>query len=174
MGKRNDEYGPGFYFTSSENDANKYKQGYDPSFHDPKMEKIKETKTPGIIKARVNLKNPLSIGPGGVGNSIRSFEINRQQATQMVKEAVKLQGQVLLEDWGEVAYDGRAMIIKRMIDVYANSSAFIALYDLFSSELEKGLRLLSKITGYDGVVVSFENGTVQTVAWFPEQIEIVK
>ena len=169
IGQGNDQYGPGFYFTSRRETASNYGQG-GPS--------------PGVMQAKVNLKKPIQISSGNIEQS-NAFDIfpslTANQTRGLLKLAVQLEGKQILDNFGDVATEGERVVFESMARAYIGKSSAFILYDLFNkSNFEKVLRFISKATGYDGIVVNHGNNIdpskkneLWVVAWFPEQIQVI-
>lgn len=157
LGKGNEAYGPGFYFSDNKDLAKNY-SGSDIGS--------------GVIKAKINLNNPISISGGANSISDQFPSLSYDQTRSILLRSLSLFGEERLSDWGDVEFEGKENIIRKIIESNANVSFMHLLYDFFQQDMEQGLRAISNETGYDGVIVNFENGTRFVIAWFPEQIEV--
>jgi len=181
LGEREDQYGPGFYFTTHYEYAN--------TFTEPKSRDKAPSfglGTPGVIQAKVTLKKPINLDP--MENAREQFPIiNKQIVRSLIMDAEKTFGDEIYSNWGDIKYYGKPKIIQEMVEAMVNGPSLTTLYDLFGNDISKGLRSFSRLTGYDGVLVKLNhgnrlvNGTIVNlpnggeivVAWFPEQIKIV-
>lgn len=167
----NDQYGPGFYFTTNEQTASRYgqkTQNY--------REERKETRdSPGVIKAQVMLKKPIR-SDGQIDSGVFDIfpKLNYYQTKQVIKLAIELQGPNVLENWGDLQSEDENILIDKATLSYNNRSSAFLMYDLFSNNnITKFLETLNKMTGYDGVVANM-SGEQWVVAWFPNQIKVVR
>lgn len=168
LGKGLEQYGPGFYFTTSHDTAHLYTR--QPLHKDD----LPQEKTPGIIKAKVTLNKPIKVEGFGEFHSDFYPSLNRTQTRAFIQHAVKLYGTEFLSNYGEISFEGIKKVIENAVDIYANNSSIGALNDLFQpSDYESALRLIKRFTGFDGVEVNFHEEK-WIVAWFPEQIQIIK
>lgn len=159
-GNGNDQYGPGFYFTNDKASAGGYASDA----------LAAGGKSPGIIHADLDVKNPIIIDGTSGDNALTHFpELTKSQTKQLVDDAIKLNPDSMY-DWGDVGYEGEAAIKKKMVDAYSGAP-ITAIYDLFGKDhIEDGLRTYSRLSGHDGVKITFKDGVEHTVAWFPEQV----
>lgn len=180
IGQGNEQYGPGFYFTNRLETAQGYTSG--PQWHNEEGGKVGGDKVPGIVEVQLNIRNPIKVNsqssartaPGGQINGFAAYPVlNRAQAKTMIEAAVRQFGAEVLEDYGDIEYEGIRKVIGDVISNYEGSSSLMMIYDFFKQDLISGLRLLSKLTGYDGLMVDFGTGEIHAVAWFPEQIQIL-
>jgi hypothetical protein len=171
MGQGNDQYGPGFYFTTSNATADNYtKQG-------------NEGISPGVIKAQINLKKPIKVDSSKTSSNI--FEIfpklNSSQVRRMINLAISLEGEGIIQDWGDVEIEGKDNVIRSMIKSYTGRSASIIMYDLLKNHIPQALKFITQETGYDGIIISHgsnidpaKSNEKWVVAWYPEQIRIIR
>lgn len=156
LGNGNESYGPGFYFTDNMEIAQTY---------------AGDSKTSGIIKAKVNLTNPVIID----GSTMSIFEqmpsIDVSQIRRIVEESIQTFGDEALYDWGDPEFEGTESIMQQIVQSYKNSPFTTLVYDFFSQNLKAGLEAVHREIGHDGVIVNFADGTRFFVAWFPHQIE---
>jgi hypothetical protein len=150
-----EQHGPGFYFTTSLKTASRYAQGME------------------VIKAQVILDKPIQTDSGSESNAFHIFPaLTAYQAKQMINLAIKVSGVQILDDWGDVEFEGKNAVVSRAVQNYIGIPAAYLMYDLFKDkDVQQALRYITKATGYDGVVVNF--GDEQwIVAWYSEQIVI--
>lgn len=170
-GRGNEQYGPGFYFTNNYETA----KGYTTRRISPEVSKLGGEDSPGVITAEITFQNPIMVNAHACPNDMTAYPIlTNNQAKQMLNEAIKQGGMAILENWGDIKFEGLNAIKNKAIDTYTGSSSIIALGDLFgSNNIKQGLRTLSKIIGYDGLVVQISENEYHVIAWFPEQIKIL-
>jgi hypothetical protein len=158
IGTGNDEYGPGFYFTNDEATANRY---------------VGEGDSPGVIRAKVNLSNPIEIDGVQSGSFFEKFPpMDTNQVRQALEYSLSAFGDDFLYNWGDVDFEGRENIIEKIVGEYAGKSLMSVIYDFFHQDTVEGMKYIREQLGYDGIVVSFNDGIQIIVAWFQEQIEI--
>ncbi len=178
-GQGADEYGPGFYFTTSQEIAHAYSlESVNDSYNRRGIVRPGDKGTPGIIKAKVNLNKPIKINASNSNHSLfKSWPIlNREQVKQMIELSLKLEGDSVLENWGDPASEKVVDIINKIVKNYINLPFSFLLYDFFKpNSFVEALRLITKMTGYDGVIIKSNNTkNFIVVAWYSEQIQIIK
>ena len=157
IGTGNDEYGPGFYFTNDEATAKRY---------------VGDGDSPGVIKAKINLSNPLHVNGVISGSFFDKFpKMNKKQVRHALEYSLAVFGDDFLYNWGDCDYEGRENIINTIINEYSGKSMMSVIYDFFPDTLT-GFKYIKDQLGYDGIVVSFNDGIKTIVAWFKEQIQI--
>ena len=154
IGKGNDQYGYGFYFTNKDSIAKQY-------FGE-------------IIKASVTLKNPIKVK--GEGNTREQFpNLTKRQAFMIMYRAPDIRNpDGPLSNWGDVRKQGFNKIIKDAAEYYIEAPYFSLLNDFYKDKPKEFLKAYNAVTGNDGVIVNFENGGKFIIAWFPEQIRLQK
>lgn len=158
IGSGNDEYGPGFYFTNDEGTANRY---------------VGEGSSPGVIRARVNLSNPIEIDGVQPGTFFEKFPpMDANQVRQALEYSLSAFGDDFLYNWGDVGYEGRENVIETVVREYAGKPMMSVIYDFFHQDTVEGFNYIRDNLGYDGIVVSFNDGVKIIVAWFQSQIQI--
>lgn len=167
LGKGNDQYGPGFYFTNQPKHALPYVNSSGSS--------------PGVIHADVRIKNPIRLNRNeepGAGRNADWPGLTKDEFHGMLQDAIDLHGkdEVLYSNWGDPAVDSDQKIIERMRNAYVGSLPDIAISDMFHNAGD-GLRSYASHSGYDGVVITGkdDNGNDYPeihAAWFPEQIRV--
>lgn len=166
LGKGDDSYGPGFYFTDSETLASSFAR----SSGNPAS---------GTIRAKVTINKPINIkgeSAGSGNNGIfgpQSPRLRKTQVRNLVSRAIKVMGKDFLSNWGDVGFEGERVVINNIVNSMTNSSVMTVMYDLFGNNPTEGLKAVRDIVGYDGVVVDFGDSKF-IVAWFSEQIQIQK
>lgn len=164
LGKGNDQYGPGFYFTDSETVASSYSGNLETSVN---------------IRAKVTLNKPIKIegkSAGSPDNGIfgpQSPRLLKKQVRNLVSRAIQVMGKEFLSNWGDVSFEGERVVINNVINSLSNASIMTVMSDLFGNNSMEGLKAIRDIAGYDGIVVDFGDYKF-IIAWFPEQIEIQK
>lgn len=173
MGQGHEQYGPGFYFTNSNETAIGYSQN------------STEAKSPGVIRAKVNLRKPIKVNARNVtkSNVFSIFpNLNYSQNKTMINLATKIKGEHILDDWGDIKLEGVEKVIDRAARSYTGRSAAFIMYDLFDkNNLPQALKFITQTTGYDGIIISHgeninpsKSNEKWVVAWYPEQIEIIR
>ena len=156
VGKGNDQYGAGFYFTTNRGGARRYGGR--------------------VVDACLDIKNPIKMTVDeDVNNLIQAdVTLTSEQAYEIVKRLPGIYdseesplGDYYDAYWEDGAQDWMIMdLAEQYRDVgYLDSD----LFRYYPNELHEALR---DVVGYDGVEVTFENtGDKFYVAWFPEQIK---
>jgi hypothetical protein len=162
-----DQHGPGFYFTNNPG----YAHGYTEPVHGP------AATLPGVISAHLHIKNPIVINQPEQTGVNDWPNLTRTQAHKIIHAATANMSDDDLSDWGDVAYEGRNRVLRNMVDNYTGISPATLIHDLprlggGSISTEDALRHYSKVSGHDGVRVNYPDGTVNHIAWFPEQVQI--
>jgi len=169
-GKGNDQIGSGFYFTTDRTEASGYTSAVTMSAG-PGAKKLGGESSPGVVPVFLSIKNPIVVK----GSNLNDTDINitQQQAEAIIKRAPNLTDEVEspLWNWEDISGGVTPGMIKRVAQHYTGSS-FIQLENDFFRGNESAFREAVRDTlGYDGVVLTFEDGKQHWVAWFPEQIK---
>lgn len=158
IGNGNEDYGPGFYFTNDLPTSERY---------------IKDGPSPGVIKAKVNLSSPIEVNGLDNNSFFEKFpKLDRDQVTDMLDLSLSTFGDDFLSNWGDVDFEGREVVVQKVINNYTNRSMMTAIYDFFQEDTKQAFDYIRRQFGYDGIVVSFNKGIKTIVSWFPEQINI--
>lgn len=151
VGKGNDQYGAGFYFSSSKSDARHYGNR--------------------VIDSYLRLEHPINIGDASnIYEYDKSF--TKKQAYEIIKrhpmmfdEAASPLGDFYEEYWEKGAED---WMIRDLAEKY-NTLGYLEgdLFRDYPNEFHEAVR---EVTGYDGIEVSVEGGKFY-VAWFDNQMK---
>lgn len=180
-GQGNDQYGSGFYFTTDVDTA----ESYTTHRINKNIEKLGGEDNPTIIKAYLNIKNPL-ITNGKIETNLSNIKIPNDKILDIIKDLPSLYDMPDTEDcinplgdyFDEFWYrDFSAKedfddLIERLVEEYYMDSSLLDLDILFkdySTELRKSI---NKYLGYDGIIIDF-GSSEHIVAWFPEQIKSI-
>lgn len=172
LGQGNDSWGNGFYFTTNQSTA----QGYATDIGTPEA---------NVKEFYINLQNPMVVD-GQENMSLNHVEFTSKQAANILKkhplsytqpddaEEMNWIGDYLPEFWDKESHSKEDF--DRMIDKVARENftdvSWPELEGVFGRENgSKFLHAVHEETGYDGVVVNFEDSQ-HYVAWFPEQMKL--
>jgi 8-oxo-dGTP pyrophosphatase MutT (NUDIX family) len=155
LGKGHDQEGPGFYFTSNADNASQYAQ--------EKPEIPGQAAGPNLMPVYLRIQNPVQPKP-----------LTRQQ----IRELLKAGDPDSLYNFGDVDWEGRNKVLEEAVQVYADSNydtrrmLFNIGNDFYAGEDGKFLDALTRVTGYDGVIVHYEQHT-HAIAFHANQIKSV-
>lgn len=163
LGKGNDQFGSGYYFTTSKAVASGYAS---PSGF--------------IINAIVNLNKPIVIDQSS-GKSTKDLTV--LQVRKLILNANNLDNYI--NDNYDVSYESRNSILKQIFEIYEPTGEIIRTLNTISSDIygndrggiENFNENVRKITGYDGIIVHHANSMFVgeqnfVIAWFLDQIDI--
>lgn len=174
IGKGNDSWGNGFYFTDQQEIA----QGY-----------ATETgsETANVKEFYLNLQNPITID-GKEEMSLVNHHFNQQVAENVIKQHPHIYNQQDDEDnpnplsdycpefWDKETHTKAEMdvMIKSVAKQYFDDPSWVDLESFFGRENGSAfLHAMHKETGHDGVIVDFGKDVGKHyVAWFPEQMKL--
>ncbi len=156
VGKGNDQYGAGYYFTSNKTGASHYGNR--------------------VIDSVLNIKNPIRItanGESGRNLIDAEIELTSKQAYEVVKRHPKMYdeedsplGDYFDSYWEDGAKD---WMVRNLAEQYREVGYLDSdLFRYYPNELHEALR---DVVGYDGVEVTFGNGDKFYVAWFDNQMK---
>ena len=167
----NDQYGSGFYFTTSEDIAKGYTERR-ASFNEE--EKPGGESSPAVINAYLSVRNPIAISDARKVQNLSDIEISSEQAYEIMKLAPLIMdreesplGNFYESYWEEGASDS---LIRSLSQEYEWNLMTLE-NDVFRGEASAFREAVNKVLGYDGVQINFPNGEKHFVAWFPEQIK---
>ncbi|MHD0645055.1 hypothetical protein ACYPKM_05470 [Pseudomonas aeruginosa] len=159
-----EEFGAGFYLTTSKKKAQK---------HADELRKL--NKAPGralyptLHTVTVNQNNPLM--------STHEHPLQVSQVMEILVCAP--QRAQLLSLFGDLAFDTESDLLERAAHVYAGQPGPLVqtlksiCMDCFPKDSPAFLRAVRRVLGYDGVL-DVRADEIRAVAWFPEQLQIVK
>lgn len=175
-GKGNDQYGSGFYFTSKEDTA----KGYAYQRKDEETEKLGGEESPGVLKVKLKLNKPLYAKGNNINDGVLRLSPAKVRKILDYSNALK---RGLDDEPSNPAGDhfdtfwetGKVTekMLRELAETYSGYAIENIEGDLFGGDCHAFRQALYDVTGYDGVVVDFENGERHAIAWFVEQIEIV-
>lgn len=149
VGKGNDQYGSGFYFTTDNKNANGYGRN--------------------VFKEYLNITNPFFVDGSKQGQAIKDISFSSEQVYEIIKKHPMLYDidESPLGDFYDIWSDG---IEDYMIDDL--SYQFDNLYDIeytlfrgYENDLHDAIK---QVTGNDGIQVNLSNEKFY-VSWFPNQ-----
>ena len=166
-GQGNDQYGSGFYFTTSREEADSYQTATLPG----KIDKIGGVENPNTVSAYLSIKNPIIIKSSDTPN-LRGVDVTSAQAKKIISKAPDIldKDSSPLVDW--IDNGGRPFTASHIASVSKNYSNLLAIEnDFFRGNATAFREAVRDATGWDGVEVEFDNGKKHYVSWFPEQIK---
>ena len=180
-GQGNDQYGSGFYFTTDIDTA----ESYTTHRINKNIEKLGGEDNPTIIKAYLNIKNPL-LTNGKIETNLSNIKIPNDKILDIIKDLPSLYDMPDTEDcinplgdyFDEFWYrDFSAKedfddLIERLVEKYYMDSSLLDLDILFKDYPIELRRSINKYLGYDGIIIDF-GSSEHIVAWFPEQIKSI-
>lgn len=174
LGRGNDAWGNGFYFTDQQSVA----QGYANESGSP---------TANVKEFYLNLTNPIYVD-GKEHMSLNEITFSRQVAANILKQHPNAYLQPsesdeemsFLADYAPEYWDKETHTkeeLNRMIDnvakEYFSDADWVSLESLYGREYGAAfLEAMRKETGHDGVIVDFGEDGKHYVAWFPEQMKL--
>lgn len=154
IGKDNDQYGSGFYFSNVPDTASHYATSHDSG-------------TPNVLPVHLKLENPI--------DHADTTPLKRQHIEQIIKSAPDLDDS--LTNYGDVDYEGFGKVLKRAVDSYKDVPKFHAMTalhgDFYNGHPSKFLQTFTNITGHDGVVYESKPGEYIVNVFHPHQIKSV-
>ena len=156
VGKGNDQYGAGFYFTTDKEGASHYGNR--------------------VVNAALDIKNPIRINASReAGRNLIDADITltSEQAYEIVKRHPDIYDaeESPLGDYYDSYWENGVQdwMIEDLAEQYSDVGYLDSdLFRNYPNELHEALR---DVTGYDGVEVTFENGEKFYVAWFDNQMK---
>ena len=186
-GQGNDQYGSGFYFTTSAELAKGYTTARIRGENGTWLEKLGGEDEPNVISAYINLENPIVID-GQENDNLSHICLTAEQSYEIVKRLPSMYHPIgsddiepnPLEDCFEVLWEVE-LETKEAFEPYIEqyASEFLSDADLrkldmlfakYPTEFRNAIR---DVLGYDGVIVNFKEKT-HVIAWFPEQIKDIR
>ena len=165
-----DSLGSGFYFTTDFQQAEEYAlRRIAPEFKKPGGED-----KPNVITAELVIRSPIS-------RSTSDKELTRMVVIKILEKSPCLKA--ALENFGDLENEG----FDKVLEIAANSYTakpggegellrvlFALANDFFPNHVQAFNQAIHNVLGYDGYVENFSNGITHYVAFFPEQIHIMK
>ena len=163
-----DQYGSGFYFTTSKSTADSYQTR---RLND--MEKPGGEDNPNVIPAYLNIRNPLVVDASSV-SSLYQVPVTPTMASRIIAKAPNIMDKEnsILGDFFEEYWEtgpNRSMI-SRLANEYEWTIGSLST-DIFNGNPTEFRQAVKDVLGYDGVQVNFQSGEKHFVAWFPNQIK---
>lgn len=160
------QFGSGFYFTDRKHSA----QGYCESLA-YKTDQLKIDLNPTTHTCVISdMENPLDSSMKGA--------LSLSEVICLIKRAPELDD--VLWNFGDYPNEGKNKVIIKAADLYTNlHDEILKTLNTLSNDFFKGHALafnhaVKEILGYDGVIVNHKNGEQFVIAFFPEQVEIIK
>lgn len=174
LGKGNDSWGNGFYFTDQKNSA----QGY--------ADEAKSN-TANVKEFYLNLTNPMYVD-GKKNMSLNNVFFSKEVAVKVLKqhpnaylqpseddEAMSFLADYAPEYWDKKEHSKAELdhMIETVADEYFSDTSWVELESLYGKEHGQAfLKAISEETGHDGIVVDFGKDGKHYVAWFPNQMKL--
>lgn len=159
----NDQLGSGFYFTTSDTEAN----GYTTATLAGREKKLGGTDKPSVVSAYLAIENPLDADATGA--------ITKSQISRLINKSPIVDDRLL--DFGDIDYEGRASVMATAIAAYESDddtrkleTLFKVANDFYPNRVQEFNAAVRDVLGYDGVVKDFGERT-HWVAFFPNQIK---
>lgn len=184
-GQGNDQYGSGFYFTTSAEVALSYTTAQLTGADGEPVEKLGGADNPHIIKAFLDIRNPIVVDAKEHAN-LRNFSISGLEAEEIILLHPDIYcqpddgdnpnpvGDYLEDFWENDCWTKEELeyLARKMARQYFSPTNMLHLDTLFRDYPTELRHAYHKVLGYDGVKICFDNQT-HYVAWFPEQIKLV-
>lgn len=152
VGKGNDAFGSGFYFTSNPEVANMYATSKDGH--------------PNVHRVFLKVENPI------YANENDETPLKREHIKKIITSAPDHKESLM--NFGDVDYEGYNKVLNRTVDQYADSPKLHAMYalnnDFYQDHTPHFLENMKSITGHDAVIFKDQNHTVVNV-FHPTQIK---
>jgi len=145
----NDQFGPGYYTTTSATGASGYASG----------------EGANVLPLFMSLQNPIDLDTAAFGSTV----VERlMRASPEFDDAI--------QNYGDIGFLGERKVVKGAVDafaIYDNAINQLSVIqgDFWPNDPEGFLRAAKEITGHDGVVVDNGGAGKFFVAWTPEQIK---
>jgi hypothetical protein len=145
----NDQFGPGYYTTTSATGASGYASG----------------EGANVLPLFMSLQNPIDLDTAAFGSTV----VERlMRASPEFDDAI--------QNYGDIGFLGERKVVKGAVDafaIYDNAINQLSVIqgDFWPNDPEGFLRATKEITGHDGVVVDNGGAGKFFVAWTPEQIK---
>ena len=167
-GQGNDQYGSGFYFTTSRETAEHYTGATLNG-----QPKLGGSDNPNVIPVFLNIRNPIVVNARETPN-LYNFDVSTAKAARIIEkmpnimdEEESILGDFIDEYWEAGPKKHMIQELARMYD-WTLGTLETDIFRDFPTEFREAV---NKVLGYDGVQVNFEDGTKHYVAWFPNQIK---
>lgn len=173
LGKGNDSWGNGFYFTDQKQTA----EGYAKESGSP---------TANVKEFYLNLENPIYVD-GKENMSLNNVLFTAEQAKQILKHHPNVYLQPDSEDemnilgdyapnyWDKTSHTKEEFdkMIDQVAEEYFSDASWVELENVFGKEHgAQYLQAIHNTTGNDGVVVDFGEDGKHYVAWFNNQMKL--
>lgn len=185
-GRGQDQYGSGFYFTTSKEEAEGYTTAQLPGQAGEKLDKPGGMDAPNIVTTYIRIENPIIVNGNENGNlshitlsGAQSYEILRRLPTlynSLEDETTSNPlGDHFEEMWEESfeSSEDYEPYIKRLAHEYYDDVDMRKLDILFADYPTEFRNALRDVLGYDGIIVNFEDRT-HVIVWFPEQVKDIQ
>ena len=171
-GKGNDQFGSGFYFSTSPSQASSFATNLNTN-------KAGEVQPAGMVKSYLALKSPLVVDGTKVSNiNDLPIDLSSDDVRELLEYSTALKrglddeqmnpmGDQFAEFWDDGPTDE---MMEKLVENYTNSNLSAIEGDLFDGDATAFREGLAKVTGYDGIVIDFGDGFKNAVAWKPEQV----
>lgn len=184
----NDQYGSGFYFTSDRSFAEAYMTATVKGDDGRDLPKLGGTDHPNVVEAYLNLKNPYFVDGAQCAN-MGHIELDGETAYRILLQQPDLYlpqngpdaevenplGDFFEDYWDKKQYteEEYKQFIRRLAMEYYSPTTFKMLDIFFGRHGKEFHTAMRDVTGHDGVIIRFANGTMHAVAWFPNQVKAI-
>lgn len=156
LGKGHDQEGPGFYFTSDAGSADGYASDDRTDVPAPKV-------GPNVMPVYLRITKPVG---------------NKPLTPAQIRAIISAGDPESLWNFGDVDFDGKTKVLNEAVEAYRHyehdvkRALFSLANDFYKGEDGKFLQVVTKVTGYDGMIVHRPTAT-HCVVFSPEQIKSV-
>ena len=163
-----DQYGSGFYFTTSRSTAENYTtrtlNGQD---------KPDGMDNPNVIPVYLNIRKPIVVDAAETPN-LYNFDVTPTMAARIIAKAPDIMDseESVLGDYFDEYWERgpQRYMISRLANEYDWTLGTLET-DIFRDHPTEFRQAVKDVLGYDGVQVNFTSGEKHFVAWFPNQIK---
>lgn len=163
VGKGNDQYGAGFYFTDKPETASGYAGDAEKDLKKKGMDSSEVA--PNIIPVHLRLSKEVS----------HTKPLTRVQIGKMIKSAPDYKES--LSNFGDIDYEGEHRVLNDAINSYKDSPAIDAMHmlhnDFYKNNPSEFLTNFTKHTGYDHAIHNVGDDEKFAIVFHPSQIRSV-
>lgn len=156
----NEGLGAGFYFTDDPSEASGYAE--------PKYKDDLDNSNIKIVK--LNINNPIILD---LDNNPKQRPLNRTQISKLLKASPYFDESLM--NFGDVEYEGFDKVFSEAVSGFLNMDLFrqfeLIRGDFYDDDLKIYAPIFKKITGYDAVKKTYNDGHNVYVVWDNDQIK---
>lgn len=152
----NDEVGAGFYFTNDPKDAEGYATGDGGN----------------IMPTIITINKPITIDGNGKTKQKALSPIAVRKLLEMAPNIEEYLG----DNWGDIDHEGYAKVFNMAHKAFSQPKDLLYQVlqiqgDLYSKHIKEFAIAMKKVTGYDGIIKTWDNGvTTHYIVWDNTQI----